>query len=119
MALSWSDVGGGELTVRRSMHRAEGNGYVFGQPKTRQSRRTITLPAIARRALETQRTRQDAARAALRPGEWQDTRDLIFTDAMGRPVSPLLVSADFREAADRLGLPVRCMIYGTPSRRSP
>jgi integrase len=107
VALSWTDVDDHELTVRRSVHRAEGKGYIFGEPKTRQSRRTVTLPAIARRALETQRTRQDAARAALRPGEWQDTRGLIFTDPIGRPLSPLLVSADFREAADRLGLPVR------------
>ena len=37
---------------------AAGNGYVFGEPKTRRSRRTVTLPAIARRALETQPTRQ-------------------------------------------------------------
>jgi integrase len=107
VALSWSDISEGELTVRRSVHRAAGNGYIFGQPKTRQSRRTVTLPAVARRALDTQRARQEAARAALRPGEWQDTRGLIFTDPLGRHVSPLLVSADFREAADRLGLPVR------------
>ena len=107
VALYWSDVRDGSLTVRRSMQRAEGKGYVLGQTKTPQSRRTVTLPAIARRALETQRARQDAARAALRPAEWQDTRDLIFVDPLGRPVSPVLVSADFREAADRLGLPVR------------
>ena len=107
VALSWTDMGERELTVRRSVHRAEGNGYIIGEPKTRQSRRSITLPAIARQALDVQRERQDAAKAALRPREWQDTRGLIFTDAVGRPVSPLLVSGDFREAADRLGLPVR------------
>lgn len=107
VALGWSDVDGRELTVRRSVHRAEGNGYVMGEPKTRQSRRTITLPGIAHQALATQRERQAAAKVALRTGEWQDTRGLIFTDAVGRPVSPLLVSADFREAADGLGLPVR------------
>jgi integrase len=107
VALSWTDVDGRELTVRRSVHRAEGNGYIIGEPKTRQSRRTITLPALARQALATQRERQDGVKAALRPGDWQDTRGLIFTDAVGRPVSPLLVSADFHKAADRLGLPVR------------
>jgi integrase len=107
LALAWTDIDNGALTVRRSLHRVTGNGYDFGEPKTRQSRRTIVLPAIAREALARQRARQDALRDGLKPGEWQDTRGLVFTDPVGRPLSPLVVSGDFRDAADRLGLPVR------------
>lgn len=107
LGLGWSDVENGSLTVRRALHRASGNGYTLGEPKTRQSRRTVVLPAVARQALDRQQARQEAARAALAPGEWQDSRGLIFTDPVGRPWSPYVVSGDFREAADTLGLPVR------------
>ena len=75
---------------------AAGNGYVFGEPKTRRSRRTVKLPAIARRALETQPTRQGSASrvARLRPGGWPDAREQIFTELDQQPLSPVLVSAE-------------------------
>jgi integrase len=109
LGLSWSDIDldAGSLVVRRSLQRDTGNGYTFGEPKTRQSRRTVMLPNLALDALARQRERQDAARAALEPSEWQDTRGGVFVDPVGRPLSPTVVSADFREAADALGLAVR------------
>ncbi len=109
LGLRWDDVDmtGRSLVVRRALQRAAGTGYVLGEPKTRQSRRTVMLPAVALDGLRRQRERQEADRAALAGGEWQDTVGMVFTDRVGRLVAPYIVSGDFRQAADALGFGVR------------
>jgi integrase len=106
LGLAWSDLGPDSLTVRRSLARADGNGYALAEPKTRRSRRTVPLPAIVMEALARQRTRQDKAKATAGTA-WQDRDGLVFTDPVGRPLSPTVVSHAFRDAADALGLSVR------------
>ena len=106
LGLRWTDVTDGSLTVRRSLARAEGGGWAMAEPKTRRSRRTVMLPAVARLGLDRQRERQAAARVAA-GSTWQDRVNVVFTDAIGRPLNPTAVSHAFRAAADRLGLPVR------------
>ena len=108
LGLSWDDVDldDRKLTVRRTLARAYGGGYDFAEPKTKRSRRTVMLPTMAVEALKKQKARQAATRLAVGTA-WQDRRNLVFTDAIGRPVEPGSVSKSFRSAADRLGLPVR------------
>lgn len=108
LALSWDDVDLTErkMTVRRTLARTYDGGYDFAEPKTKRSRRTVMLPALAVDALKRQKARQAALRLAAGTA-WQDRRNLVFTDAVGRPVAPGHVSKAFRLAADRLGLPVR------------
>jgi integrase len=106
LGLAWSDLGRDALTVRRSLARASGSGYALAEPKTKRSRRTVPLPPTILEALDRQRTRQDLAKAAA-GSAWQDRVGLCFTDAVGRPVSPTVVSHAFRDAADAIGLPVR------------
>ena len=62
------------------------------------------LPARARQAIETQRTRQRFAKAAA-GSAWQDRDGLVFTDAVGRPLRPEAVSRTFGKARDRAGVP--------------
>jgi integrase len=104
LGLSWPDVVDGTLTVRRSLARSAGGGWELAQPKSARSRRTIPLPAIARDALDRQRVRQDAARAAS-GSAWQDRDCLIFTDAVGRPPRPEGVSATFGRDREAAGVP--------------
>jgi integrase len=104
LGLSWADVADGRLTVRRSLARAHGNGWELAQPKSARSRRTIPLPARARQALETQRTRQRFAEKAAGTA-WANQDGLVFTDAAGRPLRPEAVSRDFGKARDRTGVP--------------
>ncbi|HSW43087.1 MAG TPA: tyrosine-type recombinase/integrase [Patescibacteria group bacterium] len=104
LGLSWADVTEGRLTVRRSLARAHGNGWELAEPKSARSRRTLPLPARARQALETQRTRQRFARNAAGDA-WQDRDGLVFTDAIGRPLRPEAVSREFGKARDRAGVP--------------
>jgi len=108
LGLAWSDIDmdGRSLTVRRALARAYSGGYELAQPKTRGSRRTVMLPSLAVEALRRQKARQAAMRLAAGT-DWQDTRGLVFTDAIGRTVAPHTPSGAFRAVADRLGLPVR------------
>jgi integrase len=104
LGLTWADVADGRLTVRRSMGRLRGNGWGLGEVKSARSRRTIPLPARARQALETQRTRQRFARNAA-GSAWQDRDGLVFTDAVGRPLLPEHVSHRFAKDCARAGVP--------------
>ncbi len=108
LGLRWTDVDleGRSLTVRRSLSRAHGGGWELAEPKTARSRRTVDLTTTAIDGLRRQKARQAAERLAA-GASWQDRDRLAFTDALGRPWAPYTVSAAFRAAADRLGLPVR------------
>lgn len=104
LGLEWSDVDAvaGTMTVRRALARADDGGWRLAQPKTARSRRTLMLPRLAADALAVERERQ-AARQAAAGSVWQDRDGLVFTDALGRHLSPSVVSHAFRAAADGLG----------------
>jgi integrase len=104
LGLTWADVEGGRLRVRRSLAKAADGGWELAETKTARSRRTIPLPTRAREAIETQRSRQRFAQAGA-GSTWQDRDGLVFTDAIGRPLHPESVSAAFRKDRDRAGVP--------------
>lgn len=104
LGLTWGDVVDGTLTVRRSLARGHAGGWELAEPKSTRSRRSIPLPLVARQAIETQRTRQRFARNAADTA-WQDRDGLVFTDAVGRPLAPELVSREFGKARDLAGVP--------------
>jgi integrase len=72
LGLRWTDVDldGGELHVRQAVQRVGGE-LRFTEPKTRHSRRTIPLPALAVDALQQHNARQAADRLAAGPG-WRE-----------------------------------------------
>ena len=47
LGLQWRDIDfdKGKLSVRRGLHRVDGKGLVFEEPKNERSRRTIALPS--------------------------------------------------------------------------
>lgn len=104
LGLAWADVEGGTLTVRRAFARGLGNDFALAEPKSARSRRTIPLPLTARQAIETERTRQRFARNAA-GAAWQDRDGLVFTDSIGRPLRPGVVSRAFGKARERAGVP--------------
>jgi integrase len=100
LALKWDDVDldGGRLHIRRTL--SDHKGLRFAPPKTKKSRRTITLSPAAVETLRRQKVRQvgqrlkagDAWGKARLPGEGGDTREaeftgLVFTTAIGTPHS--------------------------------
>jgi integrase len=92
LGLRWSDVSdGGVLTVRQAMARDRDGGWSAGDVKSARSRRSIPLPARARQALETQRSRQRFAERAA-AADWHNPDGLVFTDALGAAILPEYVS---------------------------
>ena len=106
LALSWADVdlAAGTLTVRKSMGRTASGGWGLTDTKSARSRRTLPLPATAREALATQRSRQRFAQAAAGDA-WRNVADLVFVDAVGRPLLPEFVSHRFAKDRIRAGIP--------------
>ena len=104
LGLRWADVDldGAELHVRQAMQRVAGELRVAA-PKTRHSRRTIPLPALALDALREHRARQAAERLAAGPA-WQDS-GLVFTTAHGTPMEPRNLNRHWYALRTRCGLP--------------
>lgn len=105
IGLRWDDFEADArlLTIQRALQRQQGSGLVFVEPKSRQSRRTIELPALAGEALRRQRSRQAEERLAVGPA-WVE-QGLIFTTIVGKPLDPNHVYVSFQRALRRAGLP--------------
>jgi integrase len=89
--------------VSRALARAPEGGYRVADPKSKRSGRTIILPAMAVRALERQRSQQDAERAAAGPA-WQDAEGIVFTDPVGRPWHPETITTMYAGLVARSGI---------------
>ena len=85
LGMRWSDLDleAGTLTINQSVERIKGK-VTFKAPKTKTSRRSITLPSATVQALEEHRSAQAEERLML--GLGRDPRGLVFTRADGEPV---------------------------------
>jgi integrase len=94
LGLRWSDLDlkAGKLTVNQAMQRTRGE-LEFKQPKTKTSRRTITLPAVTVEALQAHYKAQLEDRMKL--GLGRDPRGLVFTRGDGLPLDPDSLSKSF------------------------
>lgn len=103
LALRWSDVDlkGGTLQVVQSLEVTD-DGLRFKPPKTRRSRRTITLPASVVEVLSDHKARQAEERLQL--GLGKDERGLVFAQVSGEPVNPDNFSNEFKRVAKRAGV---------------
>jgi integrase len=99
--LRWSDIdlAKAKLSVNQSLEWTKGKAS-FKSPKTKGSRRTITLPALAVEALKAHKAEQAAERLRLGLGK----PNLVFTRADGEPVSLDYVSRVFGELIAKLGV---------------
>ena len=108
LGVRWSDVDvdTATLTVQRTIQRVDGE-YQVLEPKTKRSRRTISLPAPVAASLRQHRTGQMEARLEVGPAWEGDTwGGLVFTDEIGRPLSSSHVSRRFKKLLSLAGLPV-------------
>ncbi len=101
--LKWSDVDmvGGTITISETRLNVDGR-IISESPKTRQSRRTVSLDAGTIGELAKFRNLQDDAKTRL--GSWHS--DYVLTDLDGQPVNPDRVSRLFKRACANAGLPV-------------
>lgn len=111
----WSDLDqdAGQLSIRRQLRRQDG-AYSLEELKTKGSRRTLHLTAIASDALERQREQQAAERSTAdkkstpRRGVWRDDEVsslLIFRTERGAPMSGSAITHRFRAALTPTRLP--------------
>ena len=113
LGLRWADVDldGRALRVNQSMQRIATGSHEKGkrselrttETKTDGSRRTIALPDSLVRALKLHRARQAELRLAAGT-EWLDN-DLVFTNATGQPIEPVVLHRDYKALLKKAELP--------------
>jgi integrase len=97
LGLRWRDVrlaDPASVTVRKAQKRIDGE-WVYGDPKSRKSRRSVPLPAVAVTALRAHRDRRAVA----------DIGGLVFTRPNGEPVYSGADWLDFQALLSAAGLP--------------
>lgn len=104
LGLRWADVDlrAGQLAIRQTLITADLE-TIFGEPKTRRSKRVVALDARTLEALQRHRRHQLEEKLAHGPGYVDN--DLVFTRRDGRPYEPDEFSREFDRKQKRLGLP--------------
>jgi integrase len=106
LGLRWQDVDldGARLRVEQQALPTPG-GVTFGSPKSKRSRRTITLDAATLDALRGHRDRQ-VVEQSLAGDAYEHQHDLAFGDELGRVMHPNALSNQFVVRRKRAGIPV-------------
>lgn len=106
LALRWNDVDLvlGQIYVNRSLHHLKDGSYVFSEPKSTRSRRTIALSPSTSTLLRNYREKRKLEQAILDRSIHND--DLIFSHPDGSPLRPNTVTNTWRSLAARAGVKV-------------
>ena len=91
------------MSIVQTLQRITGRGLVVGEPKTKQSRRSIALGATEIKLLHTIRGKQIERQVACED-LWANS-GYVFTQANGKPIDPDLLSKDFPKFLRKAGLP--------------
>lgn len=106
-ALKWSDIttrdGRTFVTVNRALKHIGKGKYIEGQPKTRRSRRTISIPQSAAGALTAHRKSQ--LEAILAAGDKYQRQDYIFASVVGTPLDLTNVRRRFHALCKKAEVP--------------
>jgi len=102
LALRWSDIGGGFVTIGRSLCQADGVLYFKGTKSDRERR--IEVPARTLQALEVHRAQQAQYRAQF-GSTYRTDLDLIFAAPEGEMLKPDSVSSSVSLLCRKLKLP--------------
>jgi len=105
LGMRWSDLdlNTGHFRVQQTLQRPRAGGVEYGPPKTHRSRRAVALPSVVLDALRRQRASQSGQQLAAGPA-WQGN-DLVFTDALGRPLNATRMRKAFHRVLLDAGLP--------------
>jgi integrase len=112
LALQWKDVDlkAGTATVRRALVRRKNGSWMFEEPKTDRSRRTIPLPPSVVASLVQHKRQQAEKRLAKGPA--YKNRDLVFATSTGQPLDQINLSRrHFKPTLKVAGLSTTFRIY--------
>lgn len=106
LALRWQDIDFiySQIYVSRSLHHLKDGSYVFTQPKSERSRRTIALPPSAILTLRDYREAQEHQSTMLGISLTDDC--LAFSTIEGKPLRPNTISRAWTALAARAGVKV-------------
>lgn len=106
LALRWSDIDliMGQVSVSRSLACLNDGTYLFSEPKTARSRRTIALPPSAALSLKEHLERQ-RLECAMQGTLWT-SEALVFSNSEGKPWRPNSISRAWETTANRAGVKV-------------
>lgn len=105
LALRWQDVDFiySQIYISRSLHQLRDGSYIYTQPKSEKSRRTIALPSSLFFILSEHRKAKEVE--ALLLGQTLSDTDLVFND-LGKPLRPNTVTYAWERMAARSGVKV-------------
>lgn len=106
LGLKWEDVEIQTISVRRSLHHLKDGTYIFTDPKSERSKRTIALSPSSVLVLAEHKERQQAIRTML--GETLGRDDLVFSTPQGAPLRPNTITRAWAILAAKAGVkPIR------------
>jgi integrase len=106
LALRWCDVDFifSQVYINRSLNQLRDGSFVFTQPKSAKSRRTVALTPSASITLEKYKATREVQRSMLGISLKDD--DLVFSTVAGKPLRPNTVSRAWTIMAARSGVKV-------------
>lgn len=107
LALRWADIDliNGTVAVRRGMMYIKG-AFIFKEPKTASSKRTIKIPAGTVKNLKQHEKEQKAKYLKQKNKEpYEKFPDMVFRSRAGTPISQRNLSRHFYEAQQKTDLP--------------
>ncbi|HEX76206.1 MAG TPA: site-specific integrase [Dehalococcoidia bacterium] len=106
LALRWCDIDFvySQIYVNRGLHHLKDGSYVFTQPKSARSRRTIALSPSAISVLRQYYDKRQMDAAML--GISLTDNDLVFSTVEGKPLRPNTVTRAWKNMANRAGIKV-------------
>ena len=106
LALRWQDVDFifSQIYVNRGLHHLKDGSFIFTQPKSARSRRTIALPASAALVLQNYHIKRQLD-AKLCGISFKDT-DLVFSTIDGKPLRPNTITRAWQTTAIKAGVKV-------------
>ncbi|MFC1986393.1 tyrosine-type recombinase/integrase [Chloroflexota bacterium] len=104
LALRWRnlDLDNASLRVVETAYKLGDGRYMIKEPKTAQSRRTVTLPPSMVELFKVYRADQELLRIQL--GVSLDSDDFVFIRPDGSPINPNAVTLAFRRITNKAGL---------------
>ena len=105
LALRWQDIDGDKVRIERSLEQTKAGGLRFKSPKTKTSRRTISIPRAVVAELCLHRKAQQERWLALGLGKVRDDA-LVFATWEGKPRTPNALSKDWSETMPKLGMKI-------------
>jgi integrase len=109
LGLCWSDIdlatSPATIQVSHALKR-EKSGLVFGEPKTKRTKRLLYIPNATARLLKEYRVSQLREKLEFGPswgGEWSEV-DFVFTTPIGTPIDPRNFGRNLEQATESAGL---------------